>query len=166
LRSLSQQSDADFGRCATTLRVYGQINRCLVKIGHRLTHVWHEDRGFRAAEICNRAIPSRSRRLLYLLDGDRIVRRFCRHSSAAAEPGWFVTGNRTAIVRPHRKSAAGSAYARDLARRALARRTFARGRIVCRRCFTCRSGPARIRQRAWKARARAILPFGAPISIA
>ena len=99
LRSLAQQSDADFevvvaddGSGPATAKL---IDAWKVKIGHRLTHVWHEDRGFRAAEICNRAILAARGVYCIFLDGDCIVRRdFVATHRRLAEPGWFVTGNR------------------------------------------------------------------------
>jgi Glycosyl transferase family 2./Galactosyltransferase. len=66
-----------------------------IKIGQHLEHVWHEDRGFRAAEIRNRAILAARGAYCIFLDGDCIVRRdFIANHRRLAEPGWFVTGNR------------------------------------------------------------------------
>ena len=60
LRSLARQTDQDFevvvaddGSTAATTQL---IDAWKAKVGHRLDHVWHADRGFRAAEIRNRAI--------------------------------------------------------------------------------------------------------------
>ena len=65
------------------------------KVGRRLDHVWHEDRGFRAAEIRNRAILAARGTYCIFLDGDCIVRPdFVASHRRLAEPGWFVTGNR------------------------------------------------------------------------
>jgi glycosyltransferase involved in cell wall biosynthesis len=60
-----------------------------------VNYVWQEDRGFRAAEIRNRAIVASSGNYCIFLDGDCIVRPdFVATHRALAAPGWFVTGNR------------------------------------------------------------------------
>jgi glycosyltransferase involved in cell wall biosynthesis len=102
LRSLAQQSDADFevvvaddGSGAATAKL---IDAWKLKIGRRLAHVWHEDRGFRLAEIRNRAILAAHGAYCIFLDGDCIVRRdFVAIHRRLAEPGWFVTGNRVLL---------------------------------------------------------------------
>ncbi len=66
----------------------------------RLTHVWHEHRDFRAAEIRNRAILQSSGELCIFLDGDCIPRaNFIEVHRRLAEPGWFVAGNRVLLSR-------------------------------------------------------------------
>jgi glycosyltransferase involved in cell wall biosynthesis len=99
LRSLAGQSDSDFevvvaddGSGPATAKL---IDTWKVKIGYRLEHVWHADRGFRAAEIRNRAILAARGVYCIFLDGDCIVRPdFVATHRRLAEPGWFVTGNR------------------------------------------------------------------------
>jgi glycosyltransferase involved in cell wall biosynthesis len=99
LRSLAGQSDRDFevvvaddgSNPATAER----IEAWKAKIKHRLAHVWHEDRGFRAAEIRNRAILAARGDYIIFLDGDCIARpNFVAIHRRLAEPGWFVSGNR------------------------------------------------------------------------
>jgi len=99
LRSLARQSDQDFevvvaddgSKPATAERLAAWKD----KIGQRLEHVWHEDRGFRAAEIRNRAILASRGTYVIFLDGDCIARPdFIATHRRLAEPGWFVTGNR------------------------------------------------------------------------
>jgi glycosyltransferase involved in cell wall biosynthesis len=99
LRSLARQTDRDFevivaddgSRRATA----DLIQSWKTKLGHPLTHVWHEDRGFRAAEIRNRAILASRGSYCIFLDGDCIARPdFVATHRRLAEPGWFVTGNR------------------------------------------------------------------------
>ena len=99
LRSLAGQSDRDFevvvaddGSTAATAAV---IEAWRAKLGRRLEHVWQEDRGFRLAEIRNRAIMTARGTYCIFLDGDCLVRpNFIAVHRRLAEPGWFVTGNR------------------------------------------------------------------------
>ena len=99
LRSLAAQSDHDFeaivaddGSGPATADV---LARWKTKIGRRLDHVWQEDRGFRAAEIRNRAILATRGVYCIFLDGDCIVRPdFVAAHRRLAEQGCFVTGNR------------------------------------------------------------------------
>lgn len=104
LRSLARQTDTDFevivaddGSTAATTAV---IDRWRPKIGLRLEHIWHEDRGFRLAEIRNRAIIAARGGYCVFLDGDCIVRpNFVAAHRRLAEFGWFVAGNRVLLSR-------------------------------------------------------------------
>jgi len=99
LRSLARQTDADFevvvaddGSGPATAKL---IEAWKARIGHRLEHVWQEDRGFRLAEIRNRAILAARGAYCIFLDGDCIVQPdFIATHRRLAKPGWFVTGNR------------------------------------------------------------------------
>lgn len=104
LRSLSQQADRDFevvvaddgSRPGTAAIVDGWKAR----LGHRLDRVWHEDRGFRAAEIRNRAILAARGIYCIFLDGDCVARPdFVVAHRQLAEQGCFVTGNRVLLSR-------------------------------------------------------------------
>ena len=102
LQSLARQDDADFevivaddGSGPATAKL---IDAWRPRIGHRLEHVWHADRGFRAAEIRNRAIMAARGAYCIFLDGDCLVRpNFVANHRRLAEPGWFVTGNRVLL---------------------------------------------------------------------
>lgn len=102
LRSLARQTDrnfeivvADDGSGAQTREL---IERWKAKAGAPLHHVWQEDRGFRLAEIRNRAILASKGRYLIFLDGDGIARPgFVAAHRALAEPGHFVGGNRALL---------------------------------------------------------------------
>lgn len=102
LRSLARQTDPDF-EVLVADDGSGPATAALVearkaKVGHRIEHVWHEDKGFRAAEIRNRAILAARGRYCIFLDGDCIVRPdFVATHRGLAEPGWFVTGNRVLL---------------------------------------------------------------------
>ena len=99
LRSLARQTDrnfelivADDGSRAETAKL---VDGWKAKIGRRLDHVWHEDKGFRAAEIRNRAILAARGDYVIFVDGDCIARPdFVATHRRLAERGWFVTGNR------------------------------------------------------------------------
>jgi glycosyltransferase involved in cell wall biosynthesis len=103
LRALSRQSDrnfeivvADDGSGAPTQRVV----RDWIARSVPVKHVWHEDRGFRLAEVRNLGIRASAGRYIVFLDGDCIARRhFVAAHRRLAEPGWFVTGNRILLSR-------------------------------------------------------------------
>src|SRR3954451_3541722 len=95
LRSLAAQTDHDFeviiaddgSRDATA----GLIGEWKTRFGQRLEHVCHEHRGFRAAEIRNRAILVARGSYCIFLDGDCIVRPdFVAMHRQLAEAGFFV----------------------------------------------------------------------------
>jgi glycosyltransferase involved in cell wall biosynthesis len=102
LRSLARQTDRDFevvvaddGSGAATAKL---IEARKATVWYRLEHVWHEDRGFRAAEIRNRAILAARGAYCIFLDGDCIVRPdFVATHRRLSQPGWFVTGNRVLL---------------------------------------------------------------------
>src|ERR1017187_7910974 len=104
LRSLSRQTDqrfevvvADDGSCPATAAV---VAAWTSRMPVPLKHVWHEDRGFRLAEIRNRAIRASAGAYCVFLDGDCIARPdFVASHRRLAEPGWFVTGNRILLSR-------------------------------------------------------------------
>jgi glycosyltransferase involved in cell wall biosynthesis len=102
LQSLSRQGDrqfevviADDGSGPDTAAV---IASWKPRLGVGLSHVWQEHRGFRAAEIRNRAILACQGDYCVFLDGDCIVRPdFVAAHRRLAERGWFVTGNRVLL---------------------------------------------------------------------
>jgi glycosyltransferase involved in cell wall biosynthesis len=104
LRALARQSDrgfevvvADDGSAAPTRAV---VERQAALTDIPIKHVWQEDRGFRLAEIRNRAIRASSGTYCIILDGDCVPRpNFIAVHRRLAEPGWFVTGNRVLMSR-------------------------------------------------------------------
>jgi glycosyltransferase involved in cell wall biosynthesis len=103
LRGLARQSDKTFevviaddgSGPATAALVEGWKSR----LDRPLAHVWHEDCGFRAAEIRNRAVLACQGEYCVFLDGDCIPRLdFVAAHRRLAEPGWFVTGNRVLLL--------------------------------------------------------------------
>jgi glycosyltransferase involved in cell wall biosynthesis len=99
LRALSHQTDghfeivvADDGSGPATARV---VQEWAGKTPVAVRHVWHEDRGFRLADIRNRGILAGAGTYVIFIDGDCIARPdFVAAHRGLAEPGWFVTGTR------------------------------------------------------------------------
>ena len=99
LRALARQLDkrfeivvADDGSSQDTADL---LERWRPRLGVPLTHIWHEDNGFRLAEIRNRAILASTGSYCIFLDGDCIPRNdFIATHRELAELGWFVVGNR------------------------------------------------------------------------
>ncbi len=104
LRSLSRQTDrgfevvvADDGSGPETAAL---VESWIPRFGVPLSRVWHEDRGFRLAEIRNRAILACRGDYCIFLDGDCVARPdFIAAHRRLAEPGWFVAGNRVLLSR-------------------------------------------------------------------
>lgn len=102
LRSLAAQSDrqfevivADDGSGPSTAEL---VRIWKPEFPHRLVHVWQEDRGFRLAEVRNRAVLASQGEYCIFLDGDCIARPdFVAAHRRLAEPAWFVTGNRVLL---------------------------------------------------------------------
>jgi glycosyltransferase involved in cell wall biosynthesis len=100
LRAFGRQTDlhfeliiADDGSGPATKRVVDEASSAP---SVPIKHVWHEDRGFRLAEIRNRAILQSSGAYCVFLDGDCIPPPgFVAAHRRLAERGWFVAGNRT-----------------------------------------------------------------------
>lgn len=60
-----------------------------------VAHVRHEDRGFRAAAIRNRALAATDAEYIVFSDGDCVpAQHFVAQHQRFAERGWFVAGNR------------------------------------------------------------------------
>lgn len=104
LRGLAHQSDHDF-EVIVADDGSGPETAAMLKswknsMPQPLTHVWQEHRGFRAAEIRNRAILASSGAYCIFLDGDCIPRHdFVLEHKELAEPGWLVVGNRVLMSR-------------------------------------------------------------------
>jgi glycosyltransferase involved in cell wall biosynthesis len=65
-----------------------------------LKHVWHEDLGFRAAAIRNKAIVQSNADYLIFTDGDCIPQKnFVKNHKKLAERGWVLSGNRILMSR-------------------------------------------------------------------
>ncbi|MDD2759839.1 MAG: glycosyltransferase family 2 protein [Methylomonas sp.] len=102
LNSLLVQQDrhfeiivADDGSRAETHRLISDFRRnSLIAI----QHVHHEDKGFRAGTIRNKAVAASSGRYLLFIDGDCIaLPNFIQRHRELAEQSYFVPGNRILV---------------------------------------------------------------------
>jgi glycosyltransferase involved in cell wall biosynthesis len=99
LEGYRAQSDRDFemivaddGSTAETAAVINQARR---GADFNIAHVWHEDKGFRAAAIRNRAVAHTNADCIIFSDGDCIpLPDFVARHRRMAEKGWFLSGNR------------------------------------------------------------------------
>jgi glycosyltransferase involved in cell wall biosynthesis len=83
---------ADDGSTNATREV---VARFSARAQGAIHHVWHEDLGFRAAAIRNRALAASSADYIIFTDGDCVPHRdFVASHQGLAEPGYFVAGNR------------------------------------------------------------------------
>ncbi len=74
------------------------INRFLGSEATPIKHIWHEDRGFRLAQIRNKAIKSTDCDYLIFIDGDIILHPdFIKDHINRRRPGGFITGSRVLL---------------------------------------------------------------------
>ena len=103
LEAYGAQSDRDFelivaddGSSDDTASVIASFRE---RLPFPVTHLWQEDRGFRAAAIRNRAAARSTAEYLVFTDGDCIPPvSFVRRHRQLAEPGYFVAGNRILLT--------------------------------------------------------------------
>lgn len=99
LEGYLNQTDGDFevlvaddGSTGETAQV---VQDYRVRAAFSLTHVWHDDQGFRAAAIRNRALAQTRADYIIFTDGDCIPPRdFVARHRLLSERGWFLSGNR------------------------------------------------------------------------
>ena len=86
---------ADDGSSDDTRRVFEAFkSRAMFPV----IHVWHEDLGFRAAAIRNRALAATRADYIVFSDGDCVPgQHFVAQHQRLAERGWFVAGNRVLL---------------------------------------------------------------------
>lgn len=86
---------ADDGSTRDTAEMLQRVGPTL---RYPLHHVWHEDRGFRAAASRNAAVARARGDYLVFVDGDCMPRpRFIENHRRLAEAGWFVRGSRVLL---------------------------------------------------------------------
>lgn len=86
---------ADDGSSEATRDV---ITRYQQRASFRITHVWQENRGYRAATIRNQAVAQSEADYIIFTDQDCVPRPdFLSNHVRLAERGWFVAGNRVLL---------------------------------------------------------------------
>lgn len=86
---------ADDGSGEDTRRLVDEFR---ARVRFPVAHVWHEDQGFRAAAIRNRALAAARADYIVFSDGDCVPSpRFVAQHQRLAERSWFVAGNRVLL---------------------------------------------------------------------
>lgn len=82
----------------------GLIEKAKKTLPCPLIHVWHEDKGFRLAEIRNKAIARASGEYIIQTDGDIILEKhFVKDHLDKAEKGLFIAGSRALLDEEYSK---------------------------------------------------------------
>lgn len=90
---------ADDGSGAETHAVVGASHEALAELGVPLHHLWHDDLGFRAGGIRNKALSAATSAYIVQIDGDVILHpRFIEQHAAWARPGHFLCGRRADLT--------------------------------------------------------------------
>ena len=102
LRGLAAQSDRQFevvvADDGSRAEHQNAIRAAAAELQLPLTHVWHPDVGFTAAQVRNLGVAACSGDYIVLLDGDCVPELdFVRQHRALAEPGFFVNGSRVLL---------------------------------------------------------------------
>jgi glycosyltransferase involved in cell wall biosynthesis len=64
-----------------------------------IKHIWHEDQGFRAAAIRNRALAATTADYIIFTDGDCVpLQHFVARHRLLSESGYFLSGNRVLLT--------------------------------------------------------------------
>lgn len=101
---------ADDGSTEETRHV---IERFMQVCPASVRHIWHEDRGFRLAEIRNKAIAAAQGDYIIQIDGDLILdRHFIADHVSVARTGHFVVGSRGIIDREQSRKYLETNYTR------------------------------------------------------
>jgi len=102
LEGYCSQSDREFSLLVaddgSTSETADVVDRCVRREIIPVTHVWQEDRGFRAAAIRNRAVVATGAEYIIFTDGDCVPsRHFVKAHKELAEPGYFLGANRALL---------------------------------------------------------------------
>jgi len=67
-------------------------------LSYDLTHLWQQDKGFRAARARNKAVLAAKGDYIIFLDGDSVPQKdFVKNHRKLAEKNWFIAGNRVLL---------------------------------------------------------------------
>lgn len=102
LKSLDYQTDRNFeiliADDGSDDRTKMLVESFSTKTDLAIRHIWHEDKGFRAASIRNKAAARANGEYLIFIDGDCAVPpSFIKKHCELAESGFFVPGNRVLL---------------------------------------------------------------------
>jgi glycosyltransferase involved in cell wall biosynthesis len=102
LDAYQEQDDEDFevivADDGSTYEVGDLVRARQARARFPLAHLWHEDRGFRAAKMRNRAVASTAAEYVIFTDGDCIPSRsFVSRHRRLARRGCFLSGNRVLL---------------------------------------------------------------------
>lgn len=101
LEGYTQQNDPDFSLVIADDGSGPEIAALVEEFrgrGLNIRHVWHEDKGFRRAEILNKAVASSTADYLIFTDNDCMPQReFIADHKRMARPGLFVVGRRVLL---------------------------------------------------------------------
>ncbi len=102
LAGYTAQSDSNFELIiaddGSTRETADVVERFAKQARFPVSHVWQEDRGFRAAAIRNKAVARTAAQYIIFTDGDCVPSRtFVHQHRRLAEPGWFLSGNRVLL---------------------------------------------------------------------
>lgn len=80
------------------------IERMRPQLPYKLIHVWQEDKGFRLATICNRALARCTSDYVIKIDQDIIMDpHFVEDHVRHAERGYYISGSRAKLTEPFTK---------------------------------------------------------------
>lgn len=80
------------------------IERMRPQLPYKLIHVWQEDKGFRLAAICNRALARCTSDYVIKIDQDIIMDpHFVEDHIRHAERGYYISGSRAKLTEPFTK---------------------------------------------------------------
>lgn len=106
LKSYEQQSDTNFELIiaddGSDEKTRSVIDSFKSSSAIKIKHVWHEDKGFRASKIRNRAALEATGDYLIFSDGDCLaLPHFIKHHRRHQQPGYFVAGNRILLEKKY-----------------------------------------------------------------
>jgi glycosyltransferase involved in cell wall biosynthesis len=80
------------------------IQKFQKQLPDQISHIWHEDIGFRKSVILNKAVAAATGEYLFFLDGDCIpFPDYIAQHKQLVEAGYFVAGNRVLLSKEYTK---------------------------------------------------------------